>query len=123
MVLKMSNSWATVANHRRPKNKKLKMLRQQEITKDRKKKRKDRLLKITLWYLVLGYKDIRNYIYRLINNEDIVVTIESMRTTFGPHIQKQLQFERQRKELKSATRKERKMRKKSLKKSEPVVCK
>jgi hypothetical protein len=74
----------------------------------RKKKKVDRKTKLNLWCLVLGYKDIRNYIYRLIGDEEIIVVIESMRTTFEPIIRKQLILEQRRKRIKSEKRKKKK---------------
>jgi hypothetical protein len=44
--------------------------------------------------------------------DDIIVTIESMRTTFEPQIKKMLDHEKQRKACKSANRKKRKELKK-----------
>lgn len=95
--------------------KKLKHLRQKEVATERKNKRKNRLLKHTLWYLVIGYKDIREYIYNLIGDPDIIVIIESMRTAFEPKIKKMIAYEMQRKERKYTNRKARKELKKKWK--------
>lgn len=88
----------------------LKLAKQPQQEKQKKQKR---LLKLALWNTVLSYKDIREFIYRLLGDDDIVVTIESMRTTYEPQIRKLLAVEQQRKAMKSARRREKKNLKKS----------